>query len=116
MRFLSKLKNASFFLLGLLFTLFTLAIHVNANTALTQLPFYWNAIDVAIDVQNNGDMLVTETQEYVFNREHSNQRYRYIPLNKVDDITDVTVAENNKIIPSQVGKKIINYGLNGNMN
>ena len=105
MRFLSKLKLAGLFMLGLLFALFTLTTNVNANTTLTQLPFYWNAINVVIDVQSNGDMLVTETQEYVFNREHSNQRYRYIPLNKVDDITDVTVSENNKIIPSQVGKK-----------
>ena len=105
MKLLPKLKIAGFFLLGLLFTLFTLTIQVNANTDLTQLPFYWDAIDVEIDVRDNGDMLVTETQKYVFNREHPNERYRYIPLNKVDKITDVTVSENNQIIPSQVGKE-----------
>ena len=67
--------------------------------------FYWDAINVAIDVRDNGDMLIAETQEYVFGREHSNERYRCIPLDKVDDITDVTVAENDKIIPSQVGEE-----------
>ena len=63
MKLLPKLKIAGFFLLGLLFTLFTLTIQVNANTDLTQLPFYWDAIDVEIDVRDNGDMLVTETQK-----------------------------------------------------
>ena len=105
MKFLSKLKIVSFFLLGLLFTLFTLTTQVNAQSNITQLPFYWESINVAIDVQDNGDMLVTETQKYVFNKEYSNQRYRYIPLDKVDKITDVSVSENNQILPSQVGKK-----------
>ena len=105
MKLLPKLKISGFFLLGLLFTLFTLTTQINANTDLTQLPFYWDTIDVELDVRDNGDMLVTETQKYVFNREHPNERYRYIPLNKVDKITDVTVSENNQIIPSQVGKK-----------
>ncbi len=105
MKFSSKLKIFGFFLLGLLFTLFTLTTQVNAQSDLTHLPFYWDSINVAIDVQDNGDMLVTETQKYVFNKEHTNERYRYIPLDKVDDITDVSVSENNQILPSQVGKK-----------
>ena len=105
MKFFSKLKNAAFFLLSLLFTLFTLTTQVNAQSDITQLPFYWDSINVEIDVQNNGDMLVTETQKYVFNRKQSNQRYRYISLDKVDEITDVSVSENNQILASQIGKK-----------
>ena len=36
------------------------------HAAAQQLPFYWDNINVIIDVQTNGDMLVTETQKYVF--------------------------------------------------
>jgi hypothetical protein len=66
-------------------------------------PFYWNRIDVNLDVQTNGDMWVTERQEYVFQEDYPNQRYRYIPLEKVDAIKDVTVQENNQLIPSETG-------------
>ena len=75
--------------------------HVNAQTT----PFYWEFINVDIAVQNNGDMLVTETQKYTFTSNHTNQRYRYIPLDKVKEITDVSVSENNKIILSDRGTK-----------
>ncbi len=75
-----------------------------AQANISNLPFYWEFMNVDIEVQTNGDMLVTETQKYMFNSAHSNQRYRYIPLDKVDAIKDVTVAENGEIIPSQVGR------------
>jgi hypothetical protein len=65
-----------------------------------QTPFYWDYVNVNIDVQTNGDMLITEEQKYVFNSQHSNQRYRYIRLHKVDEIKDITVKENNQTIPS----------------
>lgn len=67
-----------------------------------QLPFYWDNINVTIDVQTNGDMLVTETQKYVFTADSTNKRYRYILLDKVDEITEIAVSENNQIIPSTV--------------
>ena len=73
------------------------------HAAAQQLPFYWDNINVIIDVQTNGDMLVTETQKYVFTADYTNERYRYIPLDKVDEIKDVTVAENNQIIASSTG-------------
>ncbi|MGB8686692.1 MAG: DUF2207 domain-containing protein [Microcoleus sp.] len=73
------------------------------HVAAQQLPFYWDNINVTIDLQTNGDMLVTETQKYVFATNYTNQRYRYIPLDKVDEIKDVTVAENNRIIASSTG-------------
>ncbi|MEM8721646.1 MAG: DUF2207 domain-containing protein [Cyanobacteria bacterium P01_G01_bin.39] len=105
MNLLSNPKIASLLLLGFLLTLFTSIPPININTDNTHLPFYWDSINVAIEVEDNGDMLVTETQKYIFNREYSNKRYRYIPLDKVDDIQDVTVSEKNSIIPSQVSKK-----------
>lgn len=74
-----------------------------ANTS--DFPFYWDFMNVDIEVESNGDMLVTETKKYVFNSNHTNERYRYIPLNKVDDIKDVTVEENGKKISSTTGKK-----------
>ena len=73
------------------------------QVAAQQLQFYWDNINVTIDVQTNGDMLVTETQKYVFTADYTNERYRYIPLDKVDKIKDVTVTENNQIIPSTTG-------------
>jgi hypothetical protein len=38
-------------------------------------PFYWNYINVDL----NGDMVVTESQQYNFTTDHTNQRYSYIP-------------------------------------
>lgn len=73
-------------LIGLLLTILTLvpvlALHGQALAA-DQPPFHWEFINVDIDVQENGDMLVTETQKYVFTAPHTNKRYRWIPLDKV---------------------------------
>ncbi|MEG3879707.1 DUF2207 domain-containing protein [Microcoleus sp. herbarium7] len=81
-------------------TLFMVAVtHVAAQAA----PFYWENINVTIDVQTNGDMLVTETQKYVFTGNYANQRSRYIPLDKIQEIRDVTVEENNRTIASSTG-------------
>ncbi|WP_341738322.1 DUF2207 domain-containing protein [Microcoleus sp. CAWBG640] len=93
------LKKIVFSLMASLSLLLVTVTHAAAQ----QLPFYWDNINVAIDVQTNGDMLVTETQKYVFTAAYNNERYRYIPLDKVDEIKDVTVAENNQIIPSSTG-------------
>jgi hypothetical protein len=59
------------------------------HAAAEQLPFYWDNINVTIDVQTNGEMLVTETLKYVFTADYTNERYRYIPcalLNLSDDL------------------------------
>jgi uncharacterized membrane protein YgcG len=93
------LKKIVFLLIASLSLFFATVTHVVAQEA----PFYWENIDVSIDVQTNGDMLVTETQKYVFTGNYTNQRSRYIPLDKVGEIKDVTVAENNQIIPSTTG-------------
>ncbi len=89
---------------------FLVAILIGLSPALQTIaqgtsPFYWDFINVEIDVQKNGDMLVSETHKYVFTQPHTNQRYRYIPLDKVDKITDVTVWENQEQIPSKTGIK-----------
>jgi hypothetical protein len=93
------IKRISFSLLSVLVTFLITFSHAVAQ----EVTFYWDYINVNIDVQNNGDMLVTETQKYVFKSDYANQRYRYIPLDKVDEIKDVTVQENNQIIPSETG-------------
>lgn len=95
------LKKIVFSLMASLSLLLVTVTHAAAQ----QLPFYWDNINVIIDVQTNGDMLVTETQKYVFTAAYNNERYRYIPLDKVDAIKDVTVAENNQIIPSSTGNE-----------
>jgi hypothetical protein len=65
------------------------------------LPFYWKSINVNIDLQDNGDMLVTETHHYVFTAAYSNQRYRYVPLHGLGGIADVSVQENAQSLPIQ---------------
>jgi len=93
------IKRIGFCLIAILVTVLITFTHAVAQ----EVPFYWDYINVNIDVQTNGDMLVTEEQKYVFKSDYSNQRYRYIRLDKVDEIKDVTVQENNKIIPSETG-------------
>jgi hypothetical protein len=56
-------------------------------------------LPVQIDVQANGDMLVTETQKYVFTGPYSNERYRYILLEKIDGIDQIEVYEGDEKLP-----------------
>lgn len=72
-------------------------------------PFYWDFINVDIALESNGNMVVTETQKYTFTADHTNQRYRYIPLSNIDQITDVAVYEGEEQIPSQTGIKNRQY-------
>lgn len=81
------------------------SLAISSHTLAQEVPFYWNYINVDLDVQTNGDILVTESQEYNFTADYKNQRYRYIPLDKVDEISDVTVQENGKMIPRETGTK-----------
>jgi hypothetical protein len=66
-------------------------------------PFYWGFINVDISVQDNGDMLVTETQKYVFTAAHTNERYRWIPLDKVAAIESVEVLEEGQVLSATTG-------------
>ena len=54
---------------------------------------YWQRWDVDIDVQENSDMLVDETQQIVFTSGTFRFGYRAIPLDRVGEITDVQVSE-----------------------
>ena len=74
-----------------------------AHVAAESVPFYWDAINVRIALQPNGDLLIEETQIYTFQDKYSNQRYRYIPLDKIESISDVRVQENDLVIPSKTG-------------
>ncbi len=69
-------------------------------------PFYWDFINVLIDVQENGDILVTETQKYVFTGLIGNERCRIIPLDKVDRIDQIEAFEGEEKIP--ISTDIIN--------
>lgn len=94
---LSKLIKIFFIFINVIFLNITVFINdVNAQTT----PFYWEFINADIAVQNNGDMLVTETEKYAFASEYKNQHYRYIPLDKVKQIIDISVSENGEVIPS----------------
>lgn len=86
-----------------LMTSLTVFLVTFTQAAAQQLPFYWDNINVTIDVQTNGDMLVTEKQKYVFTGDYKTERYRSIPLGNVDEIKDVIVQENNQIIPRSTG-------------
>lgn len=66
-------------------------------------PFYWERMDVTIELEPDGDMQVRETQVYRFTEEHTNQRYRWIPLDKVAAIEDIEVYHEGKPIPSTTG-------------
>lgn len=103
---LTKLVRRFFFFVSALLLTLTLSItDINAQTT----PFLWEFINVDIAVQNNGDMLITETQKYTFTSDYNNQRSRNIPLDKVKEITDISVSKNDEIIPSDT--KIVNNQL-----
>ena len=78
-------------------------------------PFFWDSIDVDITLETDGDLLITETQTYVFTTQHTPERYRYIPLNGIDQITDVAVSENNEPLTVETGTRTITTGFVGSI-
>ena len=66
-------------------------------------PFYWEFVNVNIAVQENGDMLITETRKYVFTAPHTTERYRYIPLDKVERIDHIQVFEEDRALTTKTG-------------
>ncbi len=103
MYFIKKTKKVVSFVLIVFFTSLSIFFTSNTFAQNTSSPFHWDYINVDINVEDNGDMLITETQKYVFTKPHSNERYRYIPLDKVDNITDVAVFEDDKPLTIQTG-------------
>lgn len=61
--------------------------------------FYWDYLNVDLDLQSNGDLLVTEQQKYIFNGEHDPVHHRFIKLNYRKKIKDVEVLENQQSLP-----------------
>jgi hypothetical protein len=57
-------------------------------------PSYLKSVDVHIDIEASGELMVTETLNYFFSDRASTKRERHIPLNLIDRITDVQVYEN----------------------
>lgn len=72
-------------------------------------PFFWDFINVDVTVETNGDLLVQETQKYVFTSHYNTERYRYIPLKGIGNITDVAVYENNEPLSVETGVRNNNY-------
>ncbi|MHC4752270.1 MAG: DUF2207 domain-containing protein [Planctomycetota bacterium] len=76
----------------LLIIFFSLCIPANAQSDI----FTWNYIYVDIEIQENGDLLISEEQKYSFKTGHNEKwdaRYRWLPMDKLDDIRDVEVYE-----------------------
>ncbi len=102
---LPKLRWARWLVVGLCSFLLSLGI----GTAQAVSPFYWDFINVDINLQSNGDMVITETQKYTFTANHTNQRYRYIPLDDIDQITDVAVYEGEEQLSTETGTQDDQY-------
>ncbi len=89
MRSRSIMSGLLFFLVLSLFILSTTAIQATAAY-----PFYWETMNVDLQLIDSGDLLVTETQKYIFTDPYTNQRSRYIKIDKIDKIQDIQVTEN----------------------
>lgn len=59
-------------------------------------PFHFGFVDVEVALQDNGDLLVKETEQYVFDEPYSDLRYRWISLAGIDSIADLSVTEDGK--------------------
>ena len=85
---------------GLLFVL-ALSLSILSTTAVQATaahPFYWEMMNVDLQLIESGDLLVTETQKYVFTDPYTNQRNRYIQIDKIDKIQDIQVTENDRSV------------------
>jgi len=54
---------------------------------------YWQRFDVGIDIQTSGEFTVTEDQTVLFGSNSARHGFRSIPLDRVDQIVDVSVSE-----------------------
>ncbi|MEM9807814.1 MAG: hypothetical protein AAF959_21310, partial [Cyanobacteria bacterium P01_D01_bin.56] len=48
----------------------TCLLCLGLGTAQATTPFFWDFINVDVTLETNGDLLVKETQKYVFNYNH----------------------------------------------
>jgi len=77
----------------------TLALGVSAENQAAEVMPYWEKIDVAIEVQPTGELLVTETQTYVSAPQQAQKRVRRIALDRLDAIMDIRVFEAGHELP-----------------
>jgi Predicted membrane protein (DUF2207) len=83
----------------------SILLGMTAIQATAAAPFYWEKMDVDLQLAESGDLLVTETQKYVFTDKYTNRRNRYIQIDKIDSIQDIVVTENNKPVSNlQISK------------
>lgn len=62
-------------------------------TAHAQKSFFWDSFDVLVEVEENGDLTVTETQTLVFSGGTFTFGYATINKNQLDRITNISVSE-----------------------
>jgi hypothetical protein len=99
---LSLISKRLLFFLALIFSVF---ISTTSTFAAAPHPFYWERMDVDLQLVESGDLLVTETQQYIFTERYNNQRSRYIKMDEIDEIRDVSVTENDQPVAGlQVSK------------
>ncbi len=67
--------------------------------------YQWRALDVGIELEPSGDLLVTETQSYDVSNPKALPLQRLIPLAYVDRITEVEVFENERSLAVSAGIK-----------
>ncbi|PON18443.1 hypothetical protein C2W62_07920 [Candidatus Entotheonella serta] len=67
--------------------------------------YQWRTLNVGIEVESSGDLLITETQSYHITDKPTRQLQRTIPLANVDRITDVKVFENERALEVHTGIK-----------
>jgi Predicted membrane protein (DUF2207) len=62
-------------------------------------------MDIDLQLVKSGDLLLTETQKYVFTDKYTNRRNRYIQIDRIDSIQDIAVTENNQPVANlQISK------------
>ena len=89
------IKTMNRYLLWMIVLCSTLLVDAPLTASAAQAdPVYMKSFDVDIEVEASGELLVTETLNYVVTDHTSSKRQRRIPLSHVDRITDVQVYEN----------------------
>lgn len=90
--------------LGLSLLIFGLsAVHPSQAATAT---YQWRTLDVGIELEPSGDLLVTETQSYdVHGQNPAPKLQRTIPLANIDRITDVEVFEGDRALKVKAGVK-----------
>ncbi|GAB4543098.1 MAG: hypothetical protein Tsb0014_36380 [Pleurocapsa sp.] len=87
--------------------IFIFCLTIPKDTIATSLAneFYWDYIDSVFEIQDNGDLLVTEQQKYIFIGNNNHHRYRFFELNKRQQIEDIEVFEDKQPLDVNLFKK-----------